>query len=257
MASTTDFTYDWTFDGIWTRVGGQTRCVGSGPDNGWGTTCTLVSDAQTSCFTPHAPGTPPVGAALPVSALGFDLQAFLQGRFTGGRITSLPPAPHPGLTNVPVCFFVRGMTAGDRPEDPQQDTQFEQIVEGPNVGEGRHVYFVFVIDVKYEQTMWDFGDGDTSTVPQGGGSPETPPAQCGPVPDEQFLVAHTYTRYSSGDGFHVTVTHRFGVDVKEFWQDAQNHPGEADFPGVVTLDVPTDPPLYAMPVVQEEGVPVG
>lgn len=257
MAATTDFTYDWTFDGTWTKVGAQIKCVGSGPDNGWGTTCTLITDAQTSCFTPHAPGTPPVGTPQPLGALGFDLRAFLQGRFTGGTISSLPPAPRPGVTNVPICFYVTGMTADGRAEDPQTDTQFEQIVEGPDVGEGRHVYFVFVIDVKYEQTTWTFGDGATATIPQGGGSPEVPPVQCVPQPNQQFLVAHTYSQYSTGDGFHITVTHRFSVDVKEFWQDAQNHPGEADFPDAATLDVPTDPPLFAMPVVQEEGVPVG
>lgn len=260
MASTTDFTYDWTFDGIWTKVGTQVKCVGSGPDSGWGTTCTALTDLQTSCFTPHQPGTPPVGTPQPVGALGLDLNAFLRGQFTGGTITSLPGNRSPGLTNIPTCFYVSGMTVNGRPEDPQQDVVWERIVEGPDVGEGRHVYFVFIIRIRYVQTVWDFGDGTVVPIPQGGSSPEAPPGQCGNVPDQQFLVAHTYQRYSTGDGFHVTVTHQFGVDVTEFWQDSTPpHPHELDFPNVIPpVSVPAQPaPAYVMPVVQEEGVPIG
>jgi hypothetical protein len=191
--------------------------------------------------------------------MGVDLRALLRGQFTGGTIASLPAAPNPGVTNVPVCFYVRGMTVDGQPTDPQQDIRWEQIVEGPDVGEGRHVYFVFVIDVGHQSTTWDFGDGTIVTIPNGGASPEPVPRQCPNVPAQQFLVAHTYHSYSTGDGFHVTVSHQFGIDVTEYWRDADPHAHRLDFPDAVPpVVVPSAPqPAYVIPVVQEEGVPIG
>ena len=261
MAGTTDFFYHWTFDGTWAKVGSQFKCQPdpASPTGGWNTTCTALSDLQTSCFDPFTPLSPPASTGLPVSGLNVDLNAFLRGQFTGGTITSLPPSPNPGLTNVPVCFYVSGMTVNGQPANPQQDVTWEKIVQGPLLGEGRHIYFVFVIHVNYQGTTWDFGDGTTVTIGKGGASPEPAPSQCGNVPNQQFLVAHTYNRYSTGDGFHVTATHRYGVDVSEFWRDSDPQPHELDFPNAVPpVDVPSAPlPAYVIPIVQEEGVPIG
>ncbi|TMC04485.1 MAG: hypothetical protein E6J41_24725 [Chloroflexi bacterium] len=79
------------------------------------------------------------------------------------------------------------------------------------------------------------------------------------MPDQQFLVAHTYHRYSTGDGFHVSVTHQYGIDVTELWRDADPNAHRLDFPNAVPpVAVPSTPlPAYVIPVVQEEGVPVG
>jgi hypothetical protein len=253
MAGTTDFFYHWTFDGTWTQVGPQIKCKPdpASPTGGWNTTCTALSDIQTSCFDPFPPAAPPVSPGLPVGGLNVDLNAFLRGQFTGGQITSLPAQPHPGLANTQTCFFVTGMTVNGRPANPQQDVFWEKIVEGPDVGEGRHVYFVFVIHVSYKGSTWDFGDGSQSP-------PEAPGGQCGTMPNQQFAVAHTYHSYSTGGGFHVTVTHRFGVDVSEFWRDADPNPHRLDFFDVIPpVDVPSLPQPYVMPIVQEEGVPVG
>jgi len=48
------------------------------------------------------------------------------------------------------------------------------------------------------------------------------------------------------------------VDVTEDWLDSNGH-GHADFRDVVPpVVVPGDPqPFYVMPIVQEEGVPIG
>jgi len=263
MAGTTDFFYHWTFDGTWARVGAQFKCKPdpNSPTGGWNTTCTALSDLQTSCFDPFPPAVPPVSPGLPLPGLNVDLNAFLRGQFTGGTITSLPGKPNPGLANVPVCFFVSGMTVNGQPADPQQDVFWEKIVEGPDVGEGRHIYFVFVIHVSYKDATWDFGDGSSVTIPRGGSSPEPLPqgGQCVRAPNQQFLVAHTYNRYSTGDGFHVTVTHRYGVDVTEYWRDADPNPHVLQFPDAVPpVAVPAQPlPAYTIPIVQEEGVPVG
>jgi hypothetical protein len=261
QAGTVDWFWHWVFDGTWARVGQQLKCVGSGPTHGWNTTCTLAMLFTTACFDAFPPPVPPVSPGIPIAGLGFDLNAFLTGQFFGGTITSLPAKPNPGLTNIPTCFYVSGMTVNGQPADPQQDVFWERIVQGPQVEpEGRHVYFVFVIHVSYTGTVWDFGDGTTVTIPKGGSSPDAPPPACGAIPNEQFLVAHTYHRYSVGDGFHVTATHQYGVDVTELWQDASPpHPHVLNFPNAIPpVNVPSLPlPAYVMPVVQEEGVPVG
>jgi len=262
MAGTNDLFWRWVFDGTWTTVGTQVLCVGSGPTHGWNTVCNVTFLAASDCFDVVPAPVPPVSAGAPVSALNVDLSAFLRGQFSGGTVSSLPNAhPDPGLTNIPTCFYVSGMTVNGRPADPSQDVFWEKVVEGPQVEpEGRHVYFVFVIHVSYQQTVWDFGDGTVVTIPRGGSSPETPPGPCGGVTGHQFEVAHTYTRYSTGDGFHVTATHAYGVDVTELWFDADSPPPhKLVFPNVIPpVGVPAVPlPAYVMPVVQEEGVPVG
>jgi len=77
------------------------------------------------------------------------------------------------------------------------------------------------------------------------------------VPGQQFQVAHTYQRYSAGDGFHVTVTHQFGVDVTEMWRDGFG-PHRVDFLNAVApVPVIAQNQPYLMPVIQEEGVPIG
>jgi len=260
QAGTIDWFYNWLFDGTWTVVGGRIRCVGQGLLNGWSAPCPLLKLAATDCFDPFTPPVPARSGGVPASALGLDLNAFLSGEVFGGVITSLPAQPNPGLTNIPTCFYVSGMTVNGQPANPQQDVFWERIVEGPQVEpEGRHVFFVFVIHVSYRATVWDFGDGTRVTIPQGGSSPETRPAACGDIPNQQFVVAHTYHRYSVGDGFHVTVTHQYGVDVTELWRDSAPNTHRIDFLDVIPpVDVPALPlPAYVMPVVQEEGVPIG
>jgi hypothetical protein len=141
--------------------------------------------------------------------------------------------------------------------NPTQDHFWEQIVPGPEITEGRHIYYVILIHVYYQQTVWDFGDGTTVTILQGGTPPETPPSQCGNVPGQQFLVAHTYRQYSTAGQFPVVVTHQFGVDVREMWQDAGGT-HEVDFPNAVPpVAIGAQNQPYVKQVVQEEGVPVG
>jgi len=172
-------------------------------------------------------------------------------------ISSLPAHPNPGLVNIATCFYVSGMTIDGAPGDPLEDHFWEQIVQGPLITEGRHVYYVILIHVYYQQTVWDFGDGTRVTIPGGGSSVEPVPQQCGPVPGQQFQVAHTYQRYSTGAGFQVRVTHQFGVDVTEMWQDGVG-PHRVDFLNAVApVPVIAQNQPYVMPVIQEEGVPIG
>jgi len=254
QAATLDPFFHWTFDGTWTQVGAQVRCVAdpNGATHGWLTPCTqLLGAAPNDCFDFLPPGVPPPASpGLDVGGLGVNLNGFVNGQVFGGVITSLPAPPNPGLTNVPTCFTVSGMTINGRPLDPNQDVFWERIVQGPPDGEGRSVYFVFVIDVRYVDSTWDFGDR-SSTL-------DAPPPECPAVqpPNQQFLVAHVYRSYSTGGGFPVTVNHRFGVDVTEFWNDAGGT-HRRDFPGALTVSVPSTPVPYLMPIVQEEGVPVG
>ena len=257
-AGTSDFFTPWIFDGHWNA---QLQCAAQPGDLGWHTPCRLNGTGTfPACLDQFAhPVFGPAGGA-PTSLIGVNLNAFLAGQFTGGVITSLPAAPNPGLTNTLTCFYLSNMTVNGRPEDPQQDVFWERIVASPNAvdDEGRHVFFVFVIHVSYRQTTWDFGDGTTVTIRKGGSSPETPPLQCSPIANQQFEVAHTYHSYSPPGGFHVTVAHQFGVDVSEFWVDSSGA-NRVDYPDVVPpVTVPALPlPFYAMPIVQEEGVPVG
>jgi hypothetical protein len=196
---------------------------------------------------------------LPLTALGFDLRAFLAGRVFGGTITSLPANPNPGLTNIPTCFYVSGMTVDGQPTDPRQDVYWEQIVPGPPVDDrGHRVYFVFVIHVFYRSTLWNFGDGPDVSIPINGVSTDPIPKECGPVPNQQFLVSHVYHRYSTGAGFPITVVHHYGVDVSEVWTDTNGQTNRQDFPNAIPdVPVPGDPPVFVKPIVQEEGVPVG
>jgi hypothetical protein len=244
----------WRYDGTWQKEpDGTTGCSGT---TGWNSRCAGRS-LFVQCFdfvaqTVAAPG------PLPVAALGFDLTAFLKGQVFGGTILSVPDNPRPGLTNLATCYYVRGMTIDGQPANPNQDVFWEKIVPGPPVdGEGHQVYFVFVIHVFYRQTDWDFGDGTTATFQRG--SAALDPNCPGPDATEQFAASHVYTRYSTGDGFHITVTHHYGVDVSEIWTDTNAQTNHADFPNAIPdLTVPANPlPFYAKQVVQEEGVPVG
>jgi hypothetical protein len=250
QAGSTDFFIPTTFTGRWNA---QAQCEATqGPGTGWVAPC--LTNAV--CFDGFPPPVPVVGGGI--GAPPIDLNGLVQGRFTGGQISSMPAHPNPGLVNYPTCFYVSGMTINGAAGDPQQDHFWEQIVPGPEITEGRHIYYVLLVRVFYQQTVWDFGDGTTVTIPGGGASPVTPPTQCGNVPGQQFLVAHTYTKYSTGGGFQVTVTHQFGVDVTEMWWDAASPPAHVlQFPNAVPpVPVVAANQPYAMPVVQEEGVPV-
>jgi hypothetical protein len=249
---------DWyetfTYDGTWQKKpDGTIGCAGT---TGWNARCAGRS-LFVQCFdfaaqTVAAPG------PLPVAALGFDLNAFLKGLVFGGTITSVPDNPRPGLTNLATCFYVNGMTVNGQPANPNQDVFWEKIVPGPPVdAEGRQIYFVFVIHVFYRQTDWDFGDGTTTTFQLGNTSLDS---HCpGPTGAQQFAASHSYSRYSTGDGFHITVTHHYGVDVSEVWTDTNNQTNRQDFPNAIPdLTVPSNPqPFFAKQIVQEEGVPVG
>ena len=250
-----DWYTTWTYSGAWKRQpDGRFRCLALNT-GGWSMRCSGTS-LIVQCFD-AVPRTVVAAGPLPVSALGFDLSAFLKGQVFGGTITSIPDNPRPGLTNTATCFYVNGMTVDGRPADPGQDVFWEQIVPGPPVDpQARRVYFVFVIHVFYRQTDWDFGDGPPITFPLGSSSldPHCP----APTAGQQFAASHAYRSYSTGDGFHVTVTHHYGVDVSEVWTDTRNRSNRAFPPGIPDLTVPANPqPFFAKPIVQEEGVPVG
>ena len=254
-AGTTDYYTPWMFDGRWDANG---KCTNNG--NIWTTPCRINgSGTFPECLDPQPRVV--VGPQAPVGLLGENLPALVNGRFTGGDVSSLPEAPaNPGLTNLATCFYVSNMTVDGAPADPTQETVWEKVVVGPDdVDEGRHIVYVFRVHVIYRQTIWDFGDGSPPLAIQGGGSAPAP-AQCTrhSVPNQQFMAAHTYVKYSIGDGFHVTVTHQYGVDVEEFWWDsAGSH--HLTFPDAVApVNVPSAPqPFFIMPIVQEEGVPIG
>jgi hypothetical protein len=251
-----DYYMTWWYDGTWKRQpDGTLKCAGQG----WQNRCSGQGlTVQCFDFVPRGVAAP---GPLPLTALGFDLNAFLAHRVYGGKITALPDNPNPGLTNIGTCFYVSGMTADRQPTDPRQDVYWEQIVPGPPVDDrGHQVYFVFVIHVFYSRTVWNFGDGgDDVAIPVNGTSPDPIPRECGPVPNQQFLVSHVYHKYSPPAGFQVTVMHHYGVDVTEVWTDTNGQTNRQEFaPAIPDLQIPGDPPGgFFKQVIQEEGVPVG
>lgn len=253
-AGTTDYYLPWVYDGTWDANG-----VCKNPGQQWTTPCRL---GGTGTFPECLTAAPRVvaGGPVPVGVLGENLPAFVSGRFTGGTISSLPEAPvHPGLTNLQTCFYVSNMTVDGTPADPNQDSFWEKVVIGPaDVDEGRHIVYVFRVHVFYQQTTWNFGDGsDLVVIPQGGvASPQGPCTEHN-VANQQFVASHVYKKYSLGDGFHVTVTHRYGVDVDEFWWDSAGSHHVTLQNAVPPVDVPGAPQPFVMPILQEEGVPIG
>jgi hypothetical protein len=257
-AGTMDPFLPFIFNGTW-NANGQCEAIQgvAGAGSGWVEGCNATNTVIVNALCKDWFNTPVPVAAGPIGVPpGIDLNGLVQGRFTGGQISSLPNNPNPGLVNVPTCYYVTGMTVAGG-GNPTQDHFWEQIVPGPEITEGRHIYYVILIHVYYQQTVWDFGDGTTVTILQGGTPPETPPSQCGNVPGQQFLVAHTYRQYSTAGQFPVVVTHQFGVDVREMWQDAGGT-HEVDFPNAVPpVAIGAQNQPYVKQVVQEEGVPVG
>ena len=57
----------------------------------------------------------------------------------------------------------------------------------------------------------------------------------------QFAIEHTYVKYSTGDGFHVTVHHFYGIDVDEFWFDSAGSHHVTIDDAVPPVDVPSNP----------------
>jgi hypothetical protein len=267
-AGTNDVYTPWVFDGIWNAQGQCVSQVPPSPQNpapGWTSPCRINGTGT----WPGCLNLVPVfvgGQQAPAGLLGENLTALVQGHYTGGAITSLPDAPqHPGLTNLPTCFYVSNMTVDGQPANPQVPTVWEKVVVGPNAvdAQGRHIVYVFRITVSYQQTVWNFGDG-TGDIPVGPGGQLIDagglPGSCGRNANQQFLVTHTYHKYSTvADGFHVTVRHRYGIRVDEAWLDSAGSHVVNDIPtGVGPVDVLALPqPYYPMPVIQEEGVPVG
>jgi hypothetical protein len=130
------------------------------------------------------------------------------------------------------------------------------VAEGPD---NRHVYFVLLYHVHLVETDLDFGDGTVVPIQPNGSPTQVPPVPnaCGPIAGENFLVAHTYDHYTpAGAPFQVKVTHQFGVDVTELWQDSLG-PHTQNFGQVVAVPVLTNPDPFNVTVVQEEGVPIG
>jgi hypothetical protein len=254
-AGTTDYYLPWVFDGTWNANGNCTN-----PNQQWTSPCTFaINGTFPNCL--NAQRRVVAGPQAPVAVLGENLPALVNGRFTGGNVSSLPEAPaHPGLTNLATCFYVSDMTVDGAPADPGQESVWEKVVIGPDdVDEGRHIVYVFRVHVQYRQTTWDFGDGSPALVVQQGGA-GSPPGPCTnhSVPNQQFVAAHTYRKYSTGDGFHVTVSHQYGVDVDEYWWDSAGTHHVSFQDAVPPVDVPGAPqPFFVMPVVQEEGVPIG
>lgn len=252
LAGSRDYFTTWTYNGTWKKQpDGSFKCLALNT-GGWSMPCSGKSlivqcfDFDLQTVVPNAP--PP---ALPP---GFDANAFLKGLVFGGTISSIPDNPRPGVTNLPTCFYVNGMTVNGKPADPTQDVWWEQIVLGPPVDpQGRGIYFVFQIHVFYRGTVWDFGDGNQSAMLPAPGSVTPPCPQ--PNANQQLATMHTYTSYSTGDGFHVTVTHHYGIDIQEVWVDSRPGTQHGNPPAIPDVEIPTAP--FAKPVVQEEGVPVG
>jgi hypothetical protein len=252
LAGHRDYFTTWTYNGTWKKQpDGSFKCMALNT-GGWSMPCSGKSlivqcfDFVTQTVVPNAPPPP-----LPP---GFDANAFLKGLVFAGNISSIPQDPHPGVTNLPVCFYVSGMTINGQLADPTQDVWWEQIVLGPPVDpQGRSIYFVFRIHVFYRFSEWSFGDQGTADLPApGSADPLCPPRNGG----QQLVASHTYTQYSPGQsGFPVTVTHHFGIDVQEVWVDSRPGTQQGNPPQIPDVTIPSAP--FAKTIVQEEGVPVG
>jgi len=258
-AGTTDYYMPWTYEGAWTMQNGRLTCTN--PTNQWRSPCNLAQGLIINCLIPEAQAV--VGGQAPVALLGENLPNFVNGHFSGGDITSLPDArqQHPGLTNLKTCFYVTNMRVDGQLADPNEDIVFEKTVIGStDVGEGRHVVYVFRVHVHRLETVLDFGDGTVSApIGLNGTSPEDPAPFCtqNAPAGQQFVIAHTYHKYSPPGGFQVTIRHRYGVDLQEFWFDS-NGTNRVDISNVVPpTEVVAAPAPFLMPVVQEEGVPIG
>jgi hypothetical protein len=231
----------WTATG-WIDENGN--CV---PKNGtvfWNQPCAVPfpSPGISGCViqVPHLPPTLPPPT---LADLGFDpltLLGTVRGNVRPGTITSSPAQV--GLVNTPTCFYVNGMN--------NAQPQYFQIVLQANFEPppyNRGIYYVFRIEISQTATTWNFGDGS---------SDETPP---GPfcVGSGQMATAHRYLRYSGlqpNGAFQVTATESYGAHVVEYWYDTQPEAKDLGDGGIPAFNVVAGP--VAMPVIQEEGVPV-
>ena len=165
----------------------------------------------------------------------------IKGLVQPGTIKSRPDLA--GLVNTPTCFYVDGMNI-------PQSQAYDVVLEGPDMGEGRHLFFTFRIEVSYQGTRWDFGDGSSEEV--------APPADLCGGSTAQLQTAHVYRHYSQGqpsDAYHVTANATYGVHVSEAWIDADGMHGlDLGNGGVPPFTVVTRP--YLQRILQAQGVPV-
>jgi hypothetical protein len=276
-AQGTDFFIPFTFHGFWEpdpKNGGQLTCSKPDPNfntfklvgggfPGWTSPCPgptgwqvpqcLVSVINRPVITPGQ-----AQADIPVTLQGVNLAGLLQGHFNGGQITSTPATPHPGLVNSDTCFFVTNLTADGQPvaTDTGVVASFAFTRMDPNAfdAKGHHVVFTFRIDVNYNGSTWNFGDGVNPPIFQS--AKGQPCDTAGPA--AQVSADYKYTKYSlnqPGGTYQVSVQHHFGIHVTAMWLDTMVHTVDLGSAGV--NDVPVSSGSENIQIVQEEGVPIG
>lgn len=246
-AGSTDYWVPYTLNGKWDQTG--FKCVPKDPNDiaaSFTSNCNFNGNPFPACLI--AAGHNLTSGGLSVASIPGGLASLRQrvrDQIDPGVISSWPAQPIPGLVNAPTCFFV------DRMNIPQSTTI--EIALAPPTGDptGRVIYFIFRIVISYQDTRWDFGDGNHEEVGL--------PRQCLGVSQDSVQTAHPYHRYSDGvpgNAFQVTATETYAIQVTEYW---------ADTAGVHTLNlgdggvgpITVNPGSLAKTIIQEEGVPIG
>ena len=224
--------------------------------------CVLSGLVQSLCIpgvpfqipsTTLAPGTTVcwVFQGRPVTSTGLNqtqidgdmlvLMGSIQRQVRPGQVSSTPSQA--GLVNADTCFTVQGMNI------PASQT-FDITLMGPDLGSGRHIFFVFRVTVSFQGIQWDFGDPiDNIADP-------VPTDLCSGM-DPAVSAAHRYHRYSDGQpggAYQVTATETYGITAVEMWDDFT---GTHSLPVTAPPPFPVATPAHAQRIIQEEGVPVG
>jgi hypothetical protein len=266
----TDYFFPWVFHGTWTNPPPLTCkpdpnfSLAFGLNPGWSTPCAGIGQGWTvpQCLLTQTPGVTISRAKAQADAgalaQSLGLAGLLKGRFNGGQISSTPANPNPGLVNTDTCFFVTGLTADGRPLATNTGivTSFQITLMDPNAADAefRHVVYTFRIDILYNDTTWDFGNGVTMVNP--------PSAQGLPCDTlgaaAQLSAAFKFTKYSlkQPNGVYVVqAQHHYGIHVTAWWRDS-NGSNSVDLGTAGVNGINVDALSEPIQIVQEEGVPV-
>jgi hypothetical protein len=245
----TDFYLPFTLKGKWNA--NATDCVPKDPKDPqasytWNCPGATIAFA---CLLQRANGPVDTGG-LPLTALTgglTNLRGLMLQLIHPGNILTLPAEPHPGVVNIPTCFFLNGADIDG--QDVRQPATFEMVLVGPADGNGRQIFYVFRVDLMLQSVDWQFGDGS--------GQVEGLPGPCLGVSNAPLQFAHRYRTYSPPGGFPVVATETFSIHVTEYWSDANGPEPPHDLGDLPPIAVNPGPPGFVKHVIQEEGVPVG
>ena len=247
-AGQTDYWVPYTLNGKWDQSG--FTCVPKDPNDiaaSFTPNCNFNANPFPACLirSGHdltSDGLP--ASAIPGGILGLKQQ--VTRLINPGTITAWPAQPIPGLVNAPTCFFVDQMNV------PQ--SQSWDIVLAPPTGDptNRVLFYTFRIQVSYQGTQWDFGDGNPEQVAL--------PRQCLGVSQDSVQTAHPYHRYSDGrpgNAFQVTATETYAIQVTEYWADSRGVRPPLNLGDGGAGPITVSPNGLAKTIIQEEGVPIG